>query len=83
MSWIEAFTIAIVEENYTRIDALIETMPHFETLEEATSAAALIQEALALVEKEKSNTFDAMQKLKKTRHFLESSDDAYFQEYRG
>lgn len=83
MSWIEAFTIAIVEENYANMDALIESMPRFETVDEAISASALIQEALALVEKEKSNTFDAMQKLKKTRQFLESSDDAYIQEYRG
>ncbi|WP_041957400.1 hypothetical protein [Sulfurospirillum arsenophilum] len=83
MSWIKNFTIAIVEENYTNIGELIDTMPHFETLEEAQTACALIQEALVIMEREKANTFEAMQKLKKTRKFIDTSPDSYLQEYRG
>ena len=83
MSWIKDFTIAIVEENYTNIGELIDTMPQFETLEEAQTACALIQEALVIMEREKANTFEAMQKLKKTRKFVETSTDAHVQEYIG
>lgn len=83
MSWIKSFTIAIVEENYYAIGELIESIPHFETIEEAQTACALIQEALIIMEKEKVNTLDAMQKLKKTRKFIETSTDAHIQEYRG
>ncbi|WP_263832729.1 hypothetical protein [Sulfurospirillum oryzae] len=83
MSWIKNFTIAIIEENYTNIGELIESVPHFETIEEAQTACALIQEALIIMEREKANTFDAMQKLKKTRHFIETSSESHLQEYRG
>lgn len=84
MPWIKNFTIAIVEENYTNIGELIDSMPHFETLEEAQTACALIQEALIIMEKEKANTFDAMQKLKKTRQFIDdTSSESHLQEYRG
>jgi len=83
MSWIKNFTIAIVEENYENIGELIDNMPHFETLEEAQTACALIQEALIIMEKEKANTFEAMQKLKKTRQFIDTSSESHLQEYRG
>ncbi len=83
MSWIESFTIAIVEENYTHIGELIETMPTFETVDEAITARALIQEALIIMEREKESTFEAMQKLKKTRHFIDTSTESHLQEYRG
>ena len=83
MSWIESFTIAIVEENYTNIGNLIESIPMFDTVAEMQTASALIQEALIIMEREKANTFDAMQKLKKTRHFIETSPESHLQEYRG
>ena len=83
MSWIESFTIAIVEENYTNIGDLIETIPQFETVDEAITARALIQEALIIMEREKESTFEAMQKLKKTRQFIDTSTESHLQEYRG
>lgn len=83
MSWIKNFTIAIIEENYENIGELIDSMPHFETLEEAQTACALIQEALIIMEREKANTFEAMQKLKKTRNFIDTSSESPLQEYRG
>lgn len=83
MSWIKDFTIAIVEENYINIGELIDNVPHFETIEEAQTACALIQEALVIMEREKASTFDAMQKLKKTRNFVDTATESYIQEYRG
>jgi len=83
MSWIESFTIAIVEENYTHIGELIETIPTFGTIDEAITARALIQEALIIMEREKESTFEAMQKLKKTRQFIDTSTESHLQEYRG
>lgn len=73
MSWIEHFTIAIVEKNPTQIGKLIDVMPAFETKEEASWARALIKEALHVVEVQKDETLDSMQKIKKTRAFLMSS----------
>ena len=83
MSWIKNFTIAIVEENYEMIGTLIESVPHFETLEEAQTACALIQEALMIMERTKLDTYEAMQKIKKTRNFIDNATDSYLQEYRG
>ena len=83
MSWIKDFTIAIVEENHTNIGELIDNIPQFETIEEAQTVCPLIQEALVIMEREKANTFDAMQKLKKTRKFVDTSTESYIQEYRG
>jgi len=83
MSWIESFTIAIVEENYTNIGDLIASIPMFDTVAEMQTASALIQEALIIMEREKASTFDAMQKLKKTRYFIETSPESHLQEYRG
>ncbi|WP_228448166.1 hypothetical protein [Sulfurospirillum diekertiae] len=83
MSWIESFTIAIIEENYTHIGDLIESVPQFETVDEAITACALIQEALIMIQREKESTFEAMQKLKKTRQFIDTSTESYIQEYRG
>lgn len=73
MSWIENFTIAIVEKNSIQIGKLIETMPAFETKDEASWARALIQEALRVMEVQKDETLISMQKIKKTQAFLMSS----------
>lgn len=83
MSWIKSFTVAIVEENCENIGKLIETMPTFDSIEEAQSARALIQEALIIMEREKTKTYDTMQKIKKTRTFIINSSQSHEREYRG
>ena len=85
MSWIETFTIAIVEENHTKIGKLIYEMPEFKDINEAKCARALIKEALHLMETEKNKTQDSMEKLKRTRAFITSANimTTHKKEYRG
>lgn len=84
MSWINDFTVAIVEENPMKIGELIEEMPQFTDISEARSAQALIQEALVLLRVEREKVFSAMQKLKKTRAFITTtSSETHQREYRG
>lgn len=85
MSWIENFTIAIVEENHMQIGKLIQEMPKFEDLNEAKCAQALIREALKLVQDEQKKTQDSMDKLKRTRAFVTSANimTTHKKEYRG
>ncbi|MBP1679894.1 MAG: hypothetical protein H6Q35_233 [Proteobacteria bacterium] len=85
MSWIENFTIAIVEEHHAKIGKLIYEMPEFKDINEAKCARALIKEALNVMEKEKHKTQDAMEKLKKTRAFITSANivTTHKKEYRG
>jgi len=85
MSWIEDFTIAIVEENPIKIGKLINEMPHFEDLKEARTAQALIQEALTYMKNEQHSVHDSMQKLKKTKSFITSINtlSSHRHEYRG
>ncbi|AFL68408.1 hypothetical protein [Sulfurospirillum barnesii] len=82
-SWIDAFTVAVVEANASAIGTLISTMPEFETKEERIHARALIEEALHLMENEKSKTWETMQKIKQTRTFLTGSLNQNNCEYRG
>ena len=85
MSWIENFTIAIVEENHIQIGKLIQAMPQFDDLNEAKCAQALIREALQLVQDEQKKTQDSMDKLKRTRAFVTSANimATHKKEYRG
>lgn len=85
MTWNNAFTIALIEEDAQKISQLLDTMPLFETIEDASQAQGLIQEALALMCAEKEKTYEAMQKLKKTRAFVASAAiiETHQKEYRG
>ncbi|NCD12807.1 MAG: hypothetical protein EOL93_09685 [Epsilonproteobacteria bacterium] len=82
-SWIDAFTIAVVEANSKGIEKLIFSMPEFQSKEEMRQASALIQEALLIIKNEKEETWATMQKIKKTRNFLTGSITSHQCEYRG
>lgn len=74
MIWNSALTIAIVEKDIEQIEKLIDMMPLFIDVNEAVTAQALLQEALNVVSALKDETNESMQKIKKTRAFLLSSD---------
>ncbi|MBP9566817.1 MAG: hypothetical protein KBE02_06060 [Sulfurospirillum sp.] len=82
-SWIDAFTVAVVEANSKRIEKLIFEMPEFKSKEEMRQASALIEEALLIIKNEKEETWATMQKIKKTRNFLIGSIKSHQCEYRG
>lgn len=74
MIWNSALTIAIVEKDIEQIEKLIDMMPLFTDANAAITAQALLQEALNIVSSHKDETYESMQKIKKTRAFLLSSD---------
>lgn len=71
MSWLKDFTIAIVEEDSMKIGELVGNMPQFTNLDDILSAHALIEEAISVVDKQRTETFESMQKIKKSRVFIQ------------
>jgi hypothetical protein len=73
MTWLNSLKIAIIEENITQIDTLVTKLPDFESKDRAKEALALISESIKIVNLHKSKTLESMNKLKKTKAFLESN----------
>lgn len=72
MQWTSDLQIAVIENNFSRIGELIKAVPEFVNLEEAQEALALIQEAIKIIDSEKEKTIEIMDKIKKTKAFLQN-----------
>jgi hypothetical protein len=85
MSWSNDFTIAIIEKNPLKIGKLMNEMPTITDVNEAKHAQALISEALHILKEEQDKLKDSMQKIKKTRAFITSTNiiTSHRREYRG
>ena len=70
-SWISDLKLSIVNKNFTQIEKLSKNIPHFETLDESRKALALINEANTLIKNEQQQILSQMEKLKKTKKFLD------------
>jgi len=70
MPWMSDLTLAVIEEDVTKIGALMLDPPVFEDIPTAQCALALIAQAITIVEKQKSETLATMQKIKQTKAFL-------------
>ena len=77
--WHTKLQIAIIEKNPELIDMLVSEMPDFETREEMESAAALIHEALKLLQQLKNETGETLQKLRKHKDFLNADSSSTLQ----
>ncbi len=71
--WLKAIKIAIVEEDFSDIDALVAKMPIFSDPAEMEEAAALLKEAKKRIQKEREETLLQMESLKKQRHFVDTA----------
>lgn len=71
--WLHDFKIAIVKKEYEHIDALLDRLPHFDTLEQMYEAQALITEAQTLFEKQRHELLESMKKNRKTKKYLQST----------
>lgn len=71
--WLTRLKTALVLEEIDRIEALIDEMPLFSTLEEMEEAAYLLHQTKELVERNKSQTSHALRQLKSTIDFLKST----------
>ena len=73
VDWINSFKVAIIEENFQKIEELSSLLPRFIVYKNMIEAQYLIKEALVLMYKEKQQTMVKMQKLKLNRQFISSS----------
>lgn len=72
MNWTTDLKLAVIDKDITTIGKLIKDVPNIEDMAKAQEALALINEAISIVEDEKSKALIAMNKLKQTKAFLES-----------
>lgn len=70
MTWLNNLKIAIIEKNFVQIEKLMDNMPEIKEIAIAKEAQALIKDVLILLESEKEQTFNAMQKIKKIKKFI-------------
>ncbi len=73
MKWLDDFKIALIEEDESRLTALVESMPEEMSVEEAKAASTLILQAKKFLETKKSEVLAEMKKLAKTRESHVSS----------
>lgn len=76
MQWMNDLTIAVIEEDALRIGKLIESVPDFQDIETAKHALALIARSIEIVERQKKETFEMIQKIKQTKAFLLAEEEA-------
>lgn len=69
-SWISALKLAVINKDFDKIEELSKDVPQFETLNESQEALALIEQVNVLLKNEKEKILSQMQKLKKTKEYL-------------
>ncbi|WP_458701417.1 hypothetical protein ACKGJI_04710 [Sulfurospirillum sp. 1307] len=73
MTWLNKLKIAVIEEDIETIGELMKTPPSFsDDITSAKEALALVNEAINLVEASKAKVLEDMNKIRKTKAFLNS-----------
>ncbi len=70
MKWLSDLKIAIIEENIDEISKMIKTLPEFKDLDKAKEALSLVSEAINLANEKKEEMLKIMNKIRKTKEFL-------------
>jgi len=70
MNWLTDLKLAVIQKDITSIGKLIKNIPNISDIAKANEALALINEAIDIVEDEKSKALITMNKLKQTKAFL-------------
>ncbi len=70
MNWLTDLKLAVIQKDITSIGKLIKNIPNISDIAKANEALALINEAINIVEDEKSKALITMNKLKQTKAFL-------------
>jgi hypothetical protein len=73
MTWLIKLKVAIIEEDVAKIGILIGEVPAYDTIESAQEALALTGEAIKLIDSKKNEAFTAMNKIKQTKIYLDST----------
>lgn len=68
--WLEDFKISIIEKDFARIEALLAQMPEIKSINDLKTSVALINEAKKLLAQEQTQLREKMQKIQKSKQFL-------------
>ena len=70
MKWLDDFKRALIEKDFDAIERLIENIPQFREVEEQKLVLSLINEAKREVQKEKDQALKEMQKIQKSKKYI-------------
>ncbi len=70
--WLENFKIAIIEQNFTKLEELLEDMPDIKSINDLKTAVALINEAKKLIAFEQKILKENMAKVNKSKKFFDN-----------
>lgn len=71
--WINKFKIALIEKDFQSLGKLLEDVPDFSDVKSMKEVSFLMQDAIGLLQNEKSTTAHEMHQIKKTLDFLNAS----------
>lgn len=74
--WYRELQIAIIEKDTQKIGELVNSMPHFKTIDEMSRAQHLLVEAGSLIDTLREEAALTMKQLKKHIDFLKSTQDS-------
>lgn len=72
MQWLKSFKIALIEEDEKKLKELIDTIPTFKNIDEMKEAFALISQAISMLKEKREKIQRDMNRLNKTKAFLNS-----------
>ncbi len=74
--WLSNLKKALILQEFAALEHLIAQMPTFDSLDEMEEAAYLLQNAMSLLESQRSNTLISLSQLKNTIDFLKATENA-------
>lgn len=69
--WSKKLKIAIIERDMDKLEELSHDIPQTKDIELGNEALALMKQAMQIIEEEKENTREEMQKLKAARKYVD------------
>ena len=77
MKWLEDFKLALIEEDFTAIETLIDDIPEFPDIDSSKLALTFIEQAREVISKQKNEALLQMQKIQKTKKFIKEEEGVY------
>ncbi len=77
LKWLNDFKRAVIEEDFNSIEILLDDIPQFSDISSSELALGLINEAREIISRQKDDALSQMQKIQKTKKFVQSKESAY------
>lgn len=74
--WLNNVKLAVINEDFVRLEALLEKMPEDTPIEQMQEASYLLQEALKTLHVKKDEVASTLVQLQKNREFLQSTQNS-------